>query len=263
MITGSGKQLMVNFIVETIKMNVAIDRTLEIKRELAELNESLKMSVQKAIKIGGLLIEQKEYVGHGNFLSWLEDNFEMGHDTAYRYIKLFNYSDKIPKIGNLQEAYQQIETIERQEKMSAEERKWTMISEYKKTGKKPEGWDRSLDYALQKEKEEQAKRDQRAKETIAQMKKEREEKESKKIEDDIFTQTVNMVTDKAISGIKKRIEWKEKIRLSDSGKDDAFNDAILDYLETLSDDNRRIEACNNIIKICRNISVELQKVKSA
>ena len=60
----------------------------------------------------------------------------------------------------------------------------------------------------------------------------------------------------------KRQEWKEKIRLSDGGQEDAFMDALIDYLETLADDNRRLEACNNIVKICRNIAVELQK-KSA
>ena len=61
------------------------------------------------------------------------------------------------------------------------------------------------------------------------------------------------------SKYEERKDWKEKIRLSDSGKNDAFLDAVMDYLETLPNDTRRIEACNNIIKICRNTSVKLQK----
>ena len=37
--------------------------------------------------------------------------------------------------------------------------------------------------------------------------------------------------------------------------------AIKIYAQALEEsDNRRIEACGNIIKICRNISVELQRV---
>jgi hypothetical protein len=36
----------------------------------------------------------------------------------------------------------------------------------------------------------------------------------------------------------------------------------LDYLETLENDSRRIEACHNIIKICKHIAAELQS-KSA
>jgi hypothetical protein len=66
-----------------------------------------------------------------------------------------------------------------------------------------------------------------------------------------------------LAKLEERNNWKEKIRLSGDGNDNVFMDAILDYLETLPDDNRRIEACNNIIKICRNRSVELQKVITA
>lgn len=64
-----------------------------------------------------------------------------------------------------------------------------------------------------------------------------------------------------IAKTKERDDWKEKIRLSDGGKEDAFMDAIIEYLETLENDSRRIEACSNIIKICRNISVELQSAR--
>ena len=40
--------------------------------------------------------------------------------------------------------------------------------------------------------------------------------------------------------------------------EDPFQNAILDYLEELADDNRRIEACYNIIKICKEIANSLQ-----
>ena len=79
----------------------------------------------------------------------------------------------------------------------------------------------------------------------------------------MFSDALNHATDEIINKHNKRIEWKDKIRISDNGKDDAFMDAIIDYLDTLPNDNRRIEACNNIIKICRNISVNLQKIKES
>lgn len=60
---------------------------------------------------------------------------------------------------------------------------------------------------------------------------------------------------------EKRSTFKDKIRLSDDGKADPFVDAIMDYLSELKNDTRRIEACNNIIKVCRNISVKLQKAQ--
>jgi hypothetical protein len=39
---------------------------------------------------------------------------------------------------------------------------------------------------------------------------------------------------------------------------DPFQDAIMDYLEGLENDSRRIEACHNIIKVCKRIAAELQ-----
>ena len=70
-------------------MNLTQDRTQEIKKELAELSQTLKTSVKKAIRIGQLVAEQREFVGHGNFLNWLNANFEMGERTAYKYMNLY------------------------------------------------------------------------------------------------------------------------------------------------------------------------------
>jgi len=121
------------------------DRTQEIKRELAELNTTLKMTVQKAIRVGQLLSEQKEFVGHGNFVKWIENNLDISPSHATRYIKLYAYQDKCCNVQYLQDAYKQIETIEAQAKLTAEEKQRKMIAEYRKTGKKPEGWTRQLD----------------------------------------------------------------------------------------------------------------------
>jgi hypothetical protein len=259
------------------------DRTEEIKRELSELNNTLKMSVQKAIRIGELLTEQKAFVGHGLFLPWLEKNFDMSQQTASNYMRLHTHQSKLLNIGNLSEAYRQIETIEAQEKQSKVERDRSLIAEYRKTGIKPDGWTPALDKAVkdtddhlaemkERRAKEEAEREQRAKEY--------QEKIDAAVKPPPASQTSQAHTqqDSTTGGLadafkiaagayidhtNKRNEWKEKIRLSDGGKEDAFMDAIIDYLETLTDDNRRIEACNNIIKICRNISVELQKVRVA
>ena len=159
------------------------------------------------------------------------------------------------------EELQKKKQTEAYQKLSTEQKKRTLIDEYKRTGKKPIGWDRSLDYLLQKEQEEEAKREQRVKELKENMRKEQEEKERRRNQDDLFSHTAQKIIDDTIKSIQERQQWKDKIKLSNNGQDDPFMDALMDYLETLADDNRRIEACNNIIKICRNISVELQKVK--
>ena len=101
-------------------MHVTKDRTQEIKKELAELNTTLKMTVQKAIRVGQLLSEQKEFVGHGNFVKWIENNLDINERTVQRYMKLFEYQNKCDKLSDLQDAYKQIETIEAQAKMTLE-----------------------------------------------------------------------------------------------------------------------------------------------
>jgi hypothetical protein len=250
-------------------MKLMNDRTAEIQRELAELNNTLKMSVQKAIRIGELLTEQKEIVGHGLFIQWIESNLDISTNTVERYMKLFAYQNKIPNLGNLQEAYKQIETLEAQAKQTKEERDRAMIAEYRKTGKKPDGWDRSLDYRIQKDKEAEIKQEERIKKELRERQqrateyKEHQESIKQKSSDNNLADAFQSVASAFVEKSNKRNEWKEKIRLSDGGKEDSFMDAIIDYMETLPDDNRRIEACNNIIKICRNISVELQRTKNA
>ena len=109
---------------------------------------------------------------------------------------------------------------------------------------------------MQKRKEDAFKRrDDRAKE--------RKERTSDNGAHTPLTDAFQAAASGLIEKLERQATWKEKIRLSDNGKDDAFMDAIIDYLDTLENDTRRIEACNNIIKICRNVSVELQKVKEA
>jgi hypothetical protein len=60
---------------------------------------------------------------------------------------------------------------------------------------------------------------------------------------------------------KKQADFMERIHVSSQGVDDPFMSAIVDYLGTLDDDQRRIEACYNIIKVCKGIANDLQVVK--
>jgi hypothetical protein len=262
-------------------MNLSQDRTQEIKNEIALLNHTLKMSVQKAIRIGELLTEQKAFVGHGNFLPWLSNNFDMSERTARSYMSLFAYRDKTAEIADLQTAYKQIGTIEAQAKQSQEERNRSIITEYRKTGIKPVGWTDKLDKAMKDTDAAFAKQQERI---DAHKREQNQKSQDEKRRRELFTTSSQQSPDeppddvdyyyrlgKSLAGdlknaavnihthTNKRNEWKEKIRLSDGGKEDAFMDALIDYMETLPNDTRRIEACNNIIKICRNISVELQR----
>jgi len=241
---------------------VSIDKAGE---ELNRLHQSiegkLKSTVEDAIRAGEILSKVKAKIGHGDFLPWLKANCSFGSTTADRYRKLYEYSSKIPTVGNLQEAYQQIETIERQEKQTEEQKAQQRVKEYLTTGVKPEGWRRGTDDKLAKEEQDRHARIESQKERMrqeeerrkAEKQKREEYKEQEKVENDFLNQAAQAVMEKA----QKRNTFKERIRVSDSGED-GFVDAFMDYLESLQDDNRRIEACYNVIKVAKGIAVDLQ-----
>lgn len=198
-----------------------------------------------------------------SFESYLEE-VGLARRTAYNWLERF-----IPEENKLltYEEFSQKKIEAERAKLSKEERDRLLISEFRKTGTRPHGWTPHLEervkkddeaFARQKERleKERQRREQRSQEQREQQEKiTHAERPARTFLSDALLTATNVMIEK----YEKKIAWKEKIRLSDGGKDDAFMDAIIEYLETLPDDNRRIEACNNIIKICRNISVELQK----
>jgi len=224
------------------------EATQEIIRIHNGIMQSLRRTVPEAIRIGQIITEQKEQLEHGQFLPWLS-TLPFDQKTCWRYANTYKYADKIGKLPNLQEAYKQIESIEIIERRKEDERKQALIRERIKTGVKPEGWDRSLDYEYNKRIEQGG---------YAKIKDDFEWPKSEK-QEPASSDMLKQATDIFFEHQDKIKSFKEKIRLSDSGKDDAFIDAIMEYVDGLESDNRRIEACNNIIKVCRNISVELQK----
>ena len=246
-------------------MNSMTDKnSIQARDEIISLHtgimQSARRSVQDAIKIGGIIAEQKQLLPHGDFLPWVE-TLPFDERTARRYMQLNYYRDKTDIMSDLQTAYKQVETIEQQEKQSAEERKRSMIAEFRKTGIKPDGWDRSLDYIIQKDKEQLERQKQiREQEEISRNNRVKE-REQKQHAENLFSSALEQATNEIFEKHAERKTWQEKIRLSENGKEDSFMSAIVDYLATLYDDNRRIEACYNIIKICKNIAIELQRTK--
>jgi hypothetical protein len=237
---------------------VSIDNaSQEIKRLHEGIEAKMRTSVQDAIRIGEILSGVKDKKEHGEFLPWIK-TLPFSERTAYRYIGLFDYQDKIARMADLQEAYKQVETLEAQEKLSEEKKAKERVEKYLKTGEKPEGWRRGTDDKLAQEEKERKEADRRWKENLREQTKKHENKAKETAYD--FDRIDAMIS--GISGnIAKRQDFKERIRVSHEGKDDPFVDAIMDYLETLDDDNRRIEACYNIIKVCKGIANDLQAKK--
>ena len=238
----------------------------ELNRLHGEIETSMRRTVEQAIRAGEILSKVKDRLAHGEFLPWIRANCSFSRKTADNYRRLYDYSDKMARVANLQEAYRQIETIEKQDRQTEQQRAFRRVEQYRKTGQKPEGWRRGTDdklYQDQLDYEERMKDRQRRIESES---KERQERQKER--DEFFKQSsqqsefLNMAAEAAMANLNKRRQFKERIKVSQSGESDVFIDALMDYLETMDDDNRRIEACQNIIKVCRGIATELQ-VKQA
>ena len=209
----------------------------------------LKSTVQDAIKLGELLTSVKKELPYGTFLNWIQDNCNFRKSSAFNYIKLYDYKSKIPLVGNLPEAYKQIQYLEQEKKKSETQKAFKRVQEFKQTGVKPEGWRKNTDDKLFKE---EIQRDKRIEEN---RKKVKYIDNQKKSTDQLFSNLIDDVIEKN----KKVNTFKDSIRLSFEGKQDSFIDALIDYLESLENDNRRIELCYNIIKVAKNIANNLQR----
>jgi flagellar biosynthesis GTPase FlhF len=242
--------------------NEATANWLNNQHQRVERGKKLLLDV--ALGMGEVLAELAN-VPTGTFAKWLLNNTNIPERTAYRYMSLYNYRNQIAAAKNLQEAYKQIETLEAQKKQSETQKARNRVAEFRKTGVKPDGWRRGTDDKLAKEEQERDKRvndhfeEVKKRETERQQEQQRAEAEREQTAQDIELLSRHFANE--VESRKKRTEFKEKIRLSADGMNDPFQDAILDYLETLENDSRRIEACYNIIKVCKWIAVELQRVK--
>jgi hypothetical protein len=225
------------------------------------IEDSLRQSVQDAIRVGRLLSEMKDNLKHGDFLPWVKLNCRFSERTAYNYIALHQHQNKIATVANLQEAYRQIETIEAQEKQTEAQQARQRVDTFNKTGQKPEGWRRGTDDKLAEEEKAQAEKVKQIKREIEQETATREKPEPYSWDGHTGkpSQALRHDIEQMTKQIAARQDFKERIRVSHEGKDDPFVDAIMDYLDGLPDDSRRIEACYNVIKVCKGIANQLQR----
>lgn len=85
--------------------NIEKSKVQEIVTLHNEIAGHLKMSLEKAIRIGELLIEQKTSLKHGEWLPWIEANLPFSRQTADNYRRCYENKDKLLSVGNLIEAY--------------------------------------------------------------------------------------------------------------------------------------------------------------
>jgi hypothetical protein len=67
-----------------------------------KLRAALRNENAAITRIGNLLRESRLHLDHGDWMSWLEDNFDLSYRTAIRYIKAAEYcQDKSATVANL------------------------------------------------------------------------------------------------------------------------------------------------------------------
>lgn len=67
----------------------------EINRLHGEVGEGLRLTVEKAIRIGELLSEQKDRLSHGEWLPWIEANLKFPVRTAQRYMACWQNRERL------------------------------------------------------------------------------------------------------------------------------------------------------------------------
>lgn len=209
----------------------------------------LKSTVMDAIMAGEILTKVKDDLPHGAFIPWIENNCIFGRKTAHRYMGIYEYKSKCLTVSHLPEAYRLVAKLESAKKQTENQKAFKRVQEFKKSGVKPEGWRKNTDDKIYQEETDRDERIKAHKERVGQ------EWEGKSKADQAFDNMLNGVVENS----NKRSSFKESIRLSFDGLSDPFIDALMDYLEELDDDNRRIETCHNIIKVAKNIAKELQR----
>ena len=221
------------------------------------MEKGTKLLMDIALSIGEVLTNVQ--MSHSEtFAEWIDKNIKFSRPTAYRYISLFNHRDQISGAENINAAYKTIDTLEAQKKQSETAKAYERVEEYRKTGVKPEGWRRGTDDKLAKEESDRDSRVEAVKREALAKNDGKAEKEREKERRKAETDGILNFLDRSVNSEQKRSEFKEKIRLSAEGKKDPFLDALIDYLDGLENDSRRIEACYNIIKICKKTAADLQ-----
>ena len=171
------------------------------------------------------------------------------------------HSNKIESVSNLQEAYRVVEQIETQERQTDNQKAMQRVREFNKTGTKSEGWRRGTDDKLAKEEAERDERIENVKRGMAEAETRQTRRSEQRESFDAATAILEAAATQAIRASAERQRFKERIKVSQSGESDQFIEALMDYLDDLENDSRRIEACQNIIKVCRNVAAKLQQEK--
>jgi len=208
------------------------DLSIVRKDEIVQLHTEIVASVKKAIRIGQLLSEQKAEMAHGEFLPWIEKEMPFKKSIAELYMKCYEHRDKIPKNGNLSDAYHiaELEDHKAEQKKIKDMRERIDKGEGPPPGKEPEARSQQRVYKKIIEDEDF---EQRKEELFK-----KREKEYQKEQEELYGHHISEFSE---WGLDSLIDELEKRILS------------IDQI------NQRHEAIAKIIKKMRKLAVECEK----
>ena len=92
---------------QLINKNLVQNRVEEISRLHSEIKALFLNSLEKAIKIGALLEEQKKSLPHGKFIPWITENLPFGERTARNYRMVYKNRTTLNRqvVSDLNSAY--------------------------------------------------------------------------------------------------------------------------------------------------------------
>jgi hypothetical protein len=82
--------------------NLDSDTASFVQQQTGEIRALMRRATQEIFKIGQKLIEIKEKLGHGSFLTWLEAEFTWTERTARRFMSVAEqFADKVDMVSDL------------------------------------------------------------------------------------------------------------------------------------------------------------------
>jgi len=210
--------------------NMDVKTVKWINEQHQKIGIRARLLVENAINIGMVLCSVQNKNSR-EFVRWIESNFEFTVKTAYRYILLFTYKDKIKEVENLTEAYKITNKFITKKKEKEEKKAERRVATYEKTGVKPKNWRRGTDDKKVKEKETKTAKEEK-KETTKKPK--NDDSETKKDED-----TNNAENEKKKDDIDIEIE--------------EFIESVEGFISELANKSFKLVACKRIIEKCKSM----------
>ena len=230
-----------------------------------------------ALRAGTILLRMKRELPHGEFLPWLK-NTDVPERTARRYMDLASNEGelKTATVSDLAEAYDLLKDVRERKKIMREEEERIAVHsswnrkrkrreerrEQRLAGKPPDDWTKEEEENVQgwiawtarwKEEKDAFRQRRKTGEKPANWKKEWDNAWDEKYDKDAYQERI-------LNGFFGIRTHSFTLADPDTDKEQTIIfEVIEDYLEKMTDDNRRLEAIHNLIRKLKRLGTACQK----